>query len=116
MGDIVVDQFEIGCIGGIAAEAMSFGKPVLTYIEPFFEKALYHNDPLPLYKAQSKEEIYEQIIKIARDPQELSKVGIKCKEWIYRNHGAREVFLELFLKLDSGYQTHFLASLKIYKQ
>ena len=43
--DVIVDQFDIGGLGGIAMEAMSAGKPVMIYIEHTCARLIYPEIP-----------------------------------------------------------------------
>jgi glycosyltransferase involved in cell wall biosynthesis len=56
--DIVVDQFDIGGYGGIAIEAMSFGKPVIAYIEKKSNSYVFQ-ETIPIINARSEDEIYD---------------------------------------------------------
>lgn len=82
--DVVVDQFDIGCLGGIAIEAMSMGKPVMIYLQESCLNLLYAEPPTVL-NCHTEDEIYEQIMK-CRDRTYLQNVGKKAKEWVYKYH------------------------------
>ena len=82
--DVIVDQFDIGGLGGISIESMSAGKPVMLYIDPACARLLYPDDP-PVLNCHSEEEIYEQIIKCANRPY-LERLGKEARDWVYKYH------------------------------
>lgn len=106
-GDIVVDQFVLGGFGGIAIEAMSYGKPLLTYIDPLYSKGLFYNDAPPVFNANTEEEILNQISFIAENPELLNKRSKDCVDWIDRNYNNKFNFVDIFIKLDSVYGYNF---------
>jgi len=84
ISDVVVDQFDVGGLGGISVEAMACGKPVMTYVNINCLKILYTELP-PLLNCKTEEEIYEQIIK-CQDRIYLQELGQKSYNWAYKNH------------------------------
>lgn len=92
--DVIVDQFDIGGLGGISIESMSAGKPVMLYIDPACARLLYPNDP-PILNCHTEEEIYEQIMKCA-DRSFLENLGNDAREWVYKYHNY-ETCLDQFL-------------------
>lgn len=82
--DIVVDQFDVGIFGGIAAEAMSMGKPVLIYLCESSMRLLYAELP-PVLNAHREEEIHDQILR-CRDRHFAQELGARAREWVYRHH------------------------------
>ncbi len=85
MSDVIVDQFDYGGFGGIAAEAMSLGKPLITYVNKNSAVLLYGNDIPPVLNSWSEQEIFEAILK-CEDRNFLIENGLQSKEWIIRHH------------------------------
>lgn len=84
--DVVVDQFDIGLIGGTGVEAMSAGKPTIIYVDETTNKLLYRCDMPPVLNAHGEEEIYQCLMR-CRDREFLKQAGKDSAEWAYRNHG-----------------------------
>ena len=82
--DIIVDQFDIGGVGGIAVEAMALARPVLMYVNENASRLSYSTPP-PVLNARTENEIYIQIIN-ASDKQALHKMGIKSREWVLEHY------------------------------
>jgi len=82
--DVVIDQFDVGGLGGIAVEAMSLGKPVMMYLEEHSQRILYSNLP-PVLNAYSEEDIYCQLL-ICKQRDQLKLMGKMVKQWVYDNH------------------------------
>lgn len=81
--DIVVDQFDVGGFGGIALEAMSMGKPVITYIQENCAKVIYQ-DEVTVLNAHTEEEIFQRVMS-CHDINYLNEIGEKSKEWVEKN-------------------------------
>lgn len=77
--DVVVDQFEVGALGMIAWEAMTAGRPVLTYTQSTAQKLIYDENP-PVLAARSVDEIVERL-RQAVDPSYLSDLGARARAW-----------------------------------
>jgi hypothetical protein len=86
--DIVVDQFDIGGLGGIAIEAMSAGRPVLSYINECSNKIQYGADMPPVLNCWSEEEIYRQIMR-CQDVDHLKKAASDSLRWIGNHHNPK---------------------------
>lgn len=82
--DVVVDQFDVGCLGGIGAEAMSCGKAVMVYLNEECTKLVYA-DPPPVLNCYTEDQIYEEIMK-SRDRNGLEMLGRKSREWVFKYH------------------------------
>lgn len=78
--DLVVDQFDVGALGGIAFEAMSLGRPVLTYLQPQCN-SLYFDAETPVLNARTEEEIAEQLL-LAADPDWLKARAEAVRNWV----------------------------------
>lgn len=68
--DLVVDQFDVGAFGGIAVEAMAYGKAVIGFVEVNYHSLMYDRE-IPLVLACTEEEIETQLW--------------RCREQEYRN-------------------------------
>jgi glycosyltransferase involved in cell wall biosynthesis len=82
---VVVDQFDVGGLGGISVEAMSVGRPVIMYVNENCARLIYSNDLPPVLNCWSEDEIYEQIMK-CKDRLYFHDMGNKSREWVMRNH------------------------------
>jgi hypothetical protein len=91
--DIVVDQFDVGGLGGITAEAMSLGKAVMIYIHEESARVLYPEMP-PVLNCQTEEQIKDQLL-LSRDKAFLNLLGQKAHDWIYKYHSSESVMGEM---------------------
>ncbi len=83
--DVVVDQFDIGGMGGIAMEAMSAHRTVITYINENCHRLLYGDDIPPVLNCWSEDEILARILE-CRDRELLHRKGAQGHDWVRRNH------------------------------
>jgi glycosyltransferase involved in cell wall biosynthesis len=82
--DVVVDQFDVGGLGGIATEAMSLAKPVMIYLDKGCAGLLYAESP-PVLNCQTEEEIFQEIMRCG-DRVALRTLGGNAREWVYKYH------------------------------
>ncbi|WP_291329253.1 glycosyltransferase [Desulfovibrio sp. UCD-KL4C] len=85
--DVIVDQFYVGWMGGIAHEAMSLGKPVLTYVSKASASLLYGSDLPPILNCNIKKESLCDTLLSCNSKKELLLLGSKGQKWLVRNHG-----------------------------
>jgi glycosyltransferase involved in cell wall biosynthesis len=78
--DLIVDQFDIGALGGIAWEAMTLGRPVLTYVAPS-TGALIYDEPPPVLNARTEDQILVRL-REATEPRRLQEVAEATERWI----------------------------------
>lgn len=78
--DIVVDQFDVGALGGIACEAMAQKKPVITYVDINCSNIVFNKIP-PILNCHTEDEIYKTIMK-CNDHIKLKELGVEAEEWI----------------------------------
>src|SRR5439155_2362898 len=78
--DVVVDQFDVGGLGGIATEAMSLAKPVMIHLDEGCAGLLYADSP-PVLNCHTEQEIYQQILR-CRDRPALRMLGSSAREWV----------------------------------
>jgi glycosyltransferase involved in cell wall biosynthesis len=77
--DVVVDQFQVGSLGSVSYEAMSMGKPVLTYLAAFNMQC--YSAPPPVLNGHSEQDI-RQLLEWCHDcPRQLAKLGDECAKW-----------------------------------
>jgi glycosyltransferase involved in cell wall biosynthesis len=90
--NLVVDQFDVGGLGGIAWESLALGRPVLTYLHE--ESSLLSFDqPVPVFNAHTEDEI-TAALSAAADPAALARRAANVREWMStRRHG----FLDRYL-------------------
>lgn len=82
--DVVVDQFDVGGLGGIATEAMSLAKPVMIYLDKGCAGLLYADFP-PVLNCQTEEEIFQEIMRCG-DRDALRSLGASARDWVYKYH------------------------------
>lgn len=82
--DVVVDQFDVGGLGGIAIEAMAMGKPVLTFVDEQAAR-LQYDDPPPVLNCRTEDEICDRIMG-CNDGAFLRELGQRARSWATRHH------------------------------
>jgi glycosyltransferase involved in cell wall biosynthesis len=92
--DVVLDQFseQVGSFGTVTAEALSSGKPVITYVERSAHEwclpELGGSLP-PVCNARTADDIFEQLCLLAGDPARRAWYGQEARAWVVANHGWR---------------------------
>lgn len=82
--DIVVDQFDVGGLGGIAIEAMALGTPLMTYLHGGCMDVLYPQHP-PVINAHTEADIYRQLM-THTDRAGLATLARAAQQWVYAYH------------------------------
>jgi glycosyltransferase involved in cell wall biosynthesis len=85
--DLVVDQFEVGGLGGIAWEAMSLGKPVLMHLATPNDLLAY-DEEVPILQAKSEGEILSAL-QIAGDPNWRAVQNRRIIDWVRQREPVR---------------------------
>jgi len=85
LADVIVDQFDVGGLGGIAVEAMSRRKPVMIYIEEACRRLVYP-EPVPVLNCHSEDEILAEIQRCS-DQGVRERLGQQARAWILKYHG-----------------------------
>jgi len=83
--DIILDQFILGSWGTTTPEAMSCQKPVLMFFKEEYIKRAFGENP-PILNSFSEEDIFSNLIKLAKDPDFRISLGTKSREWIKKTH------------------------------
>lgn len=100
--DVIVDQFDVGAIGGIACESMAQAKPVMVHIDKNCWPLAYDDEP-PVINCHTEDEIYHAIMACS-DRKELRSLGARAEKWVrkyYDVHTAdfSQFMLRIFLAL-----------------
>lgn len=83
--DIILDQFVLGSWGTTTPEAMSCQKPVLMFYKEEYIKRAFGDNP-PILNSFSEEDIFLNLVKLAKDPHFRILLGRKSREWIIKTH------------------------------
>lgn len=90
--DIVIDQIILGSYGGVAVEAMSMGKPVISWISDFMRER-YPNE-LPIISANPNN-IKEKIEILLSDKDLRIELGKQGREYVEKYHDANKAVKNL---------------------
>jgi glycosyltransferase involved in cell wall biosynthesis len=83
--DIILDQFILGSWGTSTPEAMSCSKPVLMFYKKHYIMRTFGEDP-PILNSVTEEDIYSNLLKLARDADYRRYVGKCSREWVIKTH------------------------------
>ena len=83
--DIILDQFILGSWGTTTPEAMSCQKPVLMFYKEEYIKRAFGENP-PILNSFTEEEIFSNLVKLAKDPDFRISLGKQSREWIKKTH------------------------------
>jgi len=97
--DVVVDQFDVGSLGGMALEAMSTGKPVITYVKEDCASLCYPELP-PVLNCHTEDEIYQRLLE-AMDAKRRQGIGEAAREWILKYHHWEKVIDKLIFHYET---------------
>ena len=79
LSDVIVDQFVMGSMGGIAIEALKLRKPIMIYINPIYWKLIYSLEP-PVINIQRKKDIKDFLMKVSNV--EIEHISKKIEYWL----------------------------------
>ena len=79
--DVVVGQMRLGSLGLSELEAMSCGRPVVTFLRP----GLYPRD-VPVISAGSAEEVAHECLWLLADEQSSTMIGSRARSYILEHH------------------------------
>ncbi len=86
--DLIVDEFYIGTYGTAALEAMSRGKPVVTFID---EKMFANRELIPpCLSLRTRQEFLDMFERICSGELNLNDIGSEAYVWQQRHGGASE--------------------------
>jgi len=103
--DIVVDQFVLGAFGGVTFRALSFAKPVCTYLNEG-EVASHFGSPPPILNCRTENEVYDTIRRCLDGNIDLLRLGAEARQWVETNHSGSKT-MEAQLK---HYETYLATS------
>lgn len=95
--DVVLDQFDwsVGSFGTTTVEALACGKPVVTHIDPDLHRWCLDSGGLgelpPTVQARTADELYRQMVLLARYPQMRADYGHNGRAWVEEFHSWRLV-------------------------
>lgn len=98
--DVVMDQFVVGSWGTSTPEAMCCGKPVLMFYKKEYILRAFGEEP-PILNSSKEDEIYENMVKLAKDKSFRKELGKKSREWIIKTHSPKTVYLRHLEVLNS---------------
>ena len=78
--DVIFDQFEKGAFGTAALEAMSCGKPLVSYADPELWTQ-WHGSVPPIPQARTVDEIYDRLVEL-EDAEVRERYGRQARDWI----------------------------------
>jgi glycosyltransferase involved in cell wall biosynthesis len=82
--DVVADDFGIGWFGGVALEALSVERPVLTYIDDAVMRRLYPSHPM--LSADTPDAIAGVLDRLSSDPAAAARAGREGRIWVETYH------------------------------
>jgi hypothetical protein len=91
--DVVIDQFEIGSIGMISMEAMKCAKPILVKIDYESFKHCYKNPPKNIINVSNREEIFNELKKLATNSHLCKEIGLENYNWVNDNWDKKKLSL-----------------------
>jgi glycosyltransferase involved in cell wall biosynthesis len=86
----VIDQFVVGAIGGVAFEAMAFGRRVITALDVPLAERFFGESP-PVLAAGDVDEIAAALRTVVADPLDRASRGLAAQRWFTQFHSARRV-------------------------
>jgi len=95
--DAVFDQFILGSYGTTAPEAMGCGRPVVMYLEEYWNKKCY-GQVAPVLNVQTVDEILEAMIALT-DRDLRRRLGEQAREYVIEHHSPEIVarqYIELY--------------------
>lgn len=101
--DIYVDQLIMGAHGYAAVEAMAFGKPVVSYINPDIGKD--YPEDLPIVNA-NPDNITAQLDVLIRDAQLRHEIGRRSRAYAEKYHDDEKITAELLSVYEEVIELH----------
>lgn len=97
--DIVLDQLILPSMGGITAEALQAGKPVIVSYKHKVNKWMFPTKP-PIVETHSDRDIVKNIMKLIDNPKLAQKISEEGQEWFKKYH-SKEIVTD---KLIASYE------------
>ena len=94
--DAVFDQFMVGSYGTTAIEAMACARPVVMYLEKYWNTKCY-GEVAPVLNAQTADEIFGAMVALT-DERYRQKVGLDARNYVIKHHGP-EVIAKKYMQL-----------------
>ncbi|MBM3676814.1 MAG: glycosyltransferase family 4 protein, partial [Actinobacteria bacterium] len=92
----VVDQFVLGAIGGVAFEALAFGRRIVTALDvPAATR--FFGEPPPVLAASTAAEAADGLRRVLADPADAAGLGAAGSAWFRRYHSSERI-MELQLR------------------
>jgi len=88
--DIILDQIKYHGLGGITAESLLAGKPVLNSYDKKLCEWIFPDSP-PIVSVFNEEEITEELNKLLSQPELANKIGKQSKVWFKKYHSPETV-------------------------
>ncbi len=102
---VVVDQFKIGALGGVAFKALAVGAPLLTYLDETAIAAVYPEVP-PVVNCRSTEQIVQAAAGLIGDPGRLAQIADASRCWIGKYHAATQTVELQLTAYSRAYSAH----------
>lgn len=90
--DIIIDQFNVGSLGGIAIETMLLNKNLMTYLSDKYSYLLYSSMP-PIINYNDENKIFDFILKIQKE--DLIQNEERIKNWVVNELSNKKIVLTL---------------------
>lgn len=87
--DVVCDQFILGSHGTATPEAMACGRPVIMFLDEYYNKMCYRGVP-PVCNAYSSPEITARMLEL-EDIERRRKCSLLGREWVEKHHSPVKV-------------------------
>jgi Glycosyl transferases group 1 len=88
--DLAVDQVNLGWYGGYSVEAMSLGRPVLSYIREEDQGDNPWGDELPIIRT-TRETLRYDLRALLRDRERMRKAAAEGRSFVERRHDPRQI-------------------------
>jgi glycosyltransferase involved in cell wall biosynthesis len=100
--DVIIDQFIVPSMSGVSFDAMTLGKPVISYDDGHTNR-LFFGAQAPLISAREISEIAAVMEDLILHPEKLGPIGEASREWVKKYHSSdRIVDIQL-----NAYREHF---------
>lgn len=84
---VILGQFKVGAVGMSDLEAISCGKPLIT----FFEYGEVYEEPIPILNAKNEEEIFSGIEAVLDNVESFQAKANQYHKWVEKYHSIEKV-------------------------